>query len=70
MVEKIVVFEPTDDECGLEIVDDGDCVLIEDIFTQEYIDSFNQIGANIRSRSYSISKKDVPFIIRALQEFI
>lgn len=65
-MKTIVVFEPTDDECGLEIVDDGDCVTLEDIFNPLLTEAFD----DMESREYSITKKDIPFIIRGLQEFI
>ena len=72
MVEKIVVFEPTDDECGLEIVYDGVEVRLDDTFTPEVKNIYREMGNQDRliNRGYIIAKRDIPFIIRGLQEFV
>jgi len=65
-MKKIVVFEPTDEENGLNIVDEGDCIRLEDTHTPLIAETFKGLDP----RLYIISKKDIPFIIRGLQEFI
>jgi len=65
MVDRIRVFEPTEEECGIEIVDDGGYVLVEDVFYPG-----DETCAFYEKRKYSIAKKDIPFIIRGLQEFL
>ena len=57
--DKFVVSEETEDMIGIEIVDDGDSIIIRDIDTLEGTEA-----------EYYVPKSDIPKLIEGLKLFM